>query len=90
MINKVGIGKLKSIIESTMEDYDQIMKANCRSMFAFSKYAVMDMIKRDDGIIVMVSSITGYIGHADENVFTLLQNLSAAVLPKHSIRSLNR
>ncbi|MBQ3444478.1 MAG: SDR family oxidoreductase [Selenomonadaceae bacterium] len=70
MINNVGIGKLKSIIDSTMEDYDQIMNANCRSMFAFSKYAVMDMIKRDDGIIVMVSSITGYIGHADECIYT--------------------
>ena len=28
------------------------------------------MIKRDDGIIVMVSSITGYIGHSDECIYT--------------------
>lgn len=70
LVNNVGIGKLKPITESTMDDYDQIMNSNCRSMFAFSKYAVNDMIKRDEGIIVMVSSITGYIGHEDECIYT--------------------
>ncbi|EEQ56353.1 3-oxoacyl-[acyl-carrier-protein] reductase domain protein [Clostridiales bacterium 1_7_47FAA] len=68
--NNVGFGKVKPLIESTMEDYDQIMNANCRSMFAFSKHAAMDMVKRDDGIVVMVSSITGYIGHEDETIYT--------------------
>lgn len=66
----MGIGKVKPLIESTMEDYDQIMNTNCRSMFAFSKHAVMDMVKRDDGIVVMVSSINGYIGHEDETIYT--------------------
>lgn len=70
MINNVGIGKLKPIVESTMEDYDQIMNSNCRSMFAFSKHSILDMVKRDDGIVVMVSSITGYIGHEDETIYT--------------------
>lgn len=70
MVNNVGIGKLKRLVDSTVEDYDQIMNANCRSMFLFSKYSVMDMEKRDDGIVVMVSSITGYIGHEDETIYT--------------------
>ncbi len=71
MINNVGIGKVKSLVESTAEDYDLIMNTNCRSMFLFSKYALMDMEKRDQGIIVVVSSITGYIGHADESIYTM-------------------
>ena len=69
MINNVGIGKVKSLIDSTIEDYDLIMNTNCRSMFLFSKYALMDMVKRDQGIIVVVSSITGYIGHKDETAY---------------------
>lgn len=71
MINNVGIGKVKSLIDSTIEDYDLIMNTNCRSMFLFSKYALMDMVKRDQGIIVVVSSITGYIGHKDETIYTM-------------------
>lgn len=71
MINNVGIGKVKSLIDSTVEDYDLIMNTNCRSMFLFSKYALMDMVKRDQGIIVVVSSITGYIGHKDETIYTM-------------------
>lgn len=71
MINNVGIGKMKSILETTMDDYDQIMDTNCRSMFTFSKYAISDMVKRDKGTLVFVSSITGYIGHKDESVYTM-------------------
>lgn len=64
MINNVGIGKVKSLIDS-------MMNTNCRSMFLFSKYVLMDMVKRDQGIIVVVSSITGYIGHKDETIYTM-------------------
>lgn len=71
LINNAGIGKLKSIVDSTMEDYDQIMNVNCRGMFAFTKHAITDMVKRDDGIVVIVSSITGYIGHEDESIYTM-------------------
>ena len=36
-----------------------------------SKYAVADMLKRNDGKIIFVSSVTGHIGHEDETIYTM-------------------
>ncbi len=71
LVNNVGIGILKSLVDSTEEDYDWIMDTNVRSTFNFSRYAVMDMLKRNEGRIIMVSSVTGHIGHADETIYTM-------------------
>ena len=71
LVNNVGIGILKSLVDSTEADYDWIMDTNVRSTFNFSRYAVMDMLKRNEGRIIMVSSVTGHVGHADETIYTM-------------------
>lgn len=70
-VNNAGIGKLIPLVDSTMEDYNEIMDTNIRSSFMFSKYAAIDMLKRNNGRIIMVSSVTGHIGHADETIYTM-------------------
>lgn len=71
LVNNVGIGMLKKLVDSTTEDYDRIMNTNVRSSFNFSKYAVKDMLKRQEGRVIMVSSVTGHIGHEDETIYTM-------------------
>ena len=71
LINNVGIGKLIKLVDSTAADYDEIMDTNLRSSFFFSKYAVMDMLKRKEGRVIMVSSVTGHVGHEDETIYTM-------------------
>ena len=71
LVNNVGIGILKSLVDSTAEDYDWIMDTNVRSTFNFSKYAAIDMLRRNEGRIIMVSSVTGHVGHADETIYTM-------------------
>lgn len=71
LVNNVGIGILKPLVESTTEDYDRIMDTNVRSTFNFSKYAAQDMLRRHEGRIIMVTSVTGHIGHADETIYTM-------------------
>lgn len=70
LINNAGIGKVLSLKDTSMEDYDLIMDSNVRSAFAFTKHAVPEMIKRKDGQIIMVSSVTGIFGHKDETAYT--------------------
>ena len=70
LINNAGIGRVLSLTDTTMEDYDLIMNSNVRSAFAFTKYTVPEMLKRKDGQIVLVSSVTGIRGHADETAYT--------------------
>ena len=47
------------------------MYINVFSSFIFSKYAVEDMLKRKEGMIVFVSSVTGHVGHEDETIYTM-------------------
>lgn len=71
LINNAGIGKLISLEDSTAEDYRVIMDTNVFSSFMFAKYAAHDMLKRREGRIIFVSSVTGHIGHADETIYTM-------------------
>ncbi|MBR1811404.1 MAG: SDR family oxidoreductase [Clostridia bacterium] len=71
LINNAGIGKLITLADSTAEDYREIMDTNVFSSFMFSKYAAADMLKRGEGRIIFVSSVTGHIGHADETIYTM-------------------
>ena len=71
LINNAGIGKLIKLVDSTAEDYKEIMDTNVFSSFIFSKYAVEDMLKRKEGMIVFVSSVTGHVGHEDETIYTM-------------------
>lgn len=71
LVNNAGIGKLIKLVDSTGEDYDEIMDTNVRSSFFFSKYAAVEMLKRREGRIVFVSSVTGHIGHEDETIYTM-------------------
>ncbi len=71
LINNAGIGKLISLEDSSAEDYREIMDTNVFSSFMFSKYAARDMLKRHEGKIIFVSSVTGHIGHEDETIYTM-------------------
>lgn len=71
LINNAGIGRMMKLVDSTAEDYREMMDTNVLSSFLFSKYAAMDMLKRKEGRIIFVSSVTGHIGHADEAIYTM-------------------
>ena len=71
LVNNVGIGRLIKLVDSTAADYDELMNTNVRSTFFFSKYAVQDMLKRHEGRVIMVSSVTGHVGHEDETIYTM-------------------
>lgn len=70
LINNAGIGRTLSLTDTSMDDFDSVMDSNVRSAFAFTKYTVPDMLKRNDGRIILVSSVTGIFGHADETAYS--------------------
>ena len=70
LINNAGIGRVQTITDATMDDYDLIMDTNVRSAFAFSKYVIPEMQKNHYGRIIMVSSCTGINGRGQEAAYT--------------------
>lgn len=69
LVNNVGIGNYKNIMETSIEDYDEMMDTNVRSTFLFTRYAVPVMIKQGSGTILMISSMAGIYGFGGEAVY---------------------
>jgi NADP-dependent 3-hydroxy acid dehydrogenase YdfG len=69
LINNVGVGNYKNLIDTSAAEYDELMDTNVRSTFLFTRYAVPVMIRQGSGIILMISSMAGIYGFAGEAVY---------------------
>jgi 3-oxoacyl-[acyl-carrier protein] reductase len=69
LINNVGIGNYKNIVDTSAEEYDEMMDSNVRSTFLFTRYAVPVMIEQGSGTILMISSMAGVYGFGGEAVY---------------------
>ena len=69
LINNAGIGNYKKLVETTAEEYDELMSANVRSGFVFARHAAPPMIAAGRGQILFVSSVAGLQGYAGEAVY---------------------
>ena len=69
LINNAGIGNYKNIIDTSAEEYDEMMDSNVRSTFLFTRHAVPVMIQQSSGTILMISSMAGVYGFGGEAVY---------------------
>ena len=69
LINNVGIGNYKNLVDTSAEEYDEMMDTNVRSTFLFTRYAVPVMIQQGSGTILMISSMAGMYGFGGEAVY---------------------
>lgn len=69
LINNVGIGNYKNLVDTSAAEYDEMMNTNVRSTFLFTRQAVPVMIKQGSGTILMISSMAGKYGFAGEAVY---------------------
>jgi short-subunit dehydrogenase len=69
LINNVGVGNYKNLVDTSAAEYDELMDANVRSTFLFTRHAVPVMIKQGSGTILMISSMAGIYGFGGEAVY---------------------
>ena len=69
LINNAGVGNYKDLVETSADDYDEMMDSNVRSTFLFTRHAVPVMIKQHEGLVLMISSMAGVYGFAGEAVY---------------------
>jgi NADP-dependent 3-hydroxy acid dehydrogenase YdfG len=69
LVNNAGVGNYKDLIETSIEEYDDMMDSNVRTTFLFTRHAVPVMIKQKSGLILMISSMAGVYGFAGEAVY---------------------
>jgi NADP-dependent 3-hydroxy acid dehydrogenase YdfG len=69
LLNNVGVGNYKNLVDTTLDDYVEMMDVNMKSGFLFSRYVAPLMIKQHDGLILFVSSMAGVYGFPGEAVY---------------------
>jgi 3-oxoacyl-[acyl-carrier protein] reductase len=69
LINNAGMGNYKPLIDTSAEEYDEMMDTNVRSTFLFTRHTVPLMIEQRSGLILMISSMAGIYGFAGEAVY---------------------
>jgi NAD(P)-dependent dehydrogenase (short-subunit alcohol dehydrogenase family) len=65
IINNAGIVLVKSIEESTVEEWDRVMAVNVRSIFLTTKHALPWLKRSSKPAIVNVGSVSSFVGQAN-------------------------
>ncbi len=69
LVNNAGAGNYKLLVDTSVEEYDELMNANMRSGFVFSRHAAPVMIEQNSGVILFISSVAGLQGTPNEAVY---------------------
>lgn len=71
LVNNAGVSLIKMINDVTEEDYDNVTAVNEKAVYFCSKYAALDMIKKQAGAIINISSIWGQCGASCETLYSM-------------------
>jgi 3-oxoacyl-[acyl-carrier protein] reductase len=69
LVNNAGVGNYKELVETSAGEYDEMMDANMRSTFLFTRHAVPVMLAQGAGTVLIMASIAGRYGFAGEAVY---------------------
>jgi len=69
LINNVGIGNYKTLVETSLDDYVEMMDVNVKSSFLFTRHVVPVMLSQQDGLVLFISSMAGVYGFPGEAVY---------------------
>ncbi len=66
LINNAGITRDNLLLRMSEKDFDDVINANLKSVFNYTKAAMKYMIKQRYGRIVNIASVVGIIGNAGQ------------------------
>ena len=71
VVNSAGLARHSPALETSSEDFDDVMDVNLKSAYFLSSIAAREMIKRKiKGSIIHVSSQMAYVGGIDRAVYS--------------------
>jgi 3-oxoacyl-[acyl-carrier protein] reductase len=69
LVNNVGVGNYKNLVDTSAGEYDELMDTNMRSTFLFTRHTAPMMIEQGSGTILMISSMAGVYGFPNQAVY---------------------
>ena len=66
LVNNAGITRDNLLLRMSSEEFDEVIGANLKGAFNFTKAVARSMMKRRDGAILNISSVVGLTGNAGQ------------------------
>ena len=70
LVNNAGIYRAHDVLETSSDEWDQVMAVNAKGVFLGTKYAIPEMRKAGAGSIVNISSVAGLVGSKLTSAYT--------------------
>jgi 3(or 17)beta-hydroxysteroid dehydrogenase len=70
LVNNAGVGCLKPIVETTIEEWRRVQSVNLEGVFLGTKHAIEAMRSRGGGSIINVASVTGLKAYRDTAAYS--------------------
>jgi len=70
LINNAGISYIGLLQYMSLEDWNKVLSTNLTSAFLMSKYVIPEMLKKQSGHIINISSVWGNIGASMEVAYS--------------------
>jgi NAD(P)-dependent dehydrogenase (short-subunit alcohol dehydrogenase family) len=62
LVNNAGVGIRRTVTESTMAEWDEVMEPNVRGVFLCMKYGIRPMVERRSGSVINMASVASFVG----------------------------
>jgi meso-butanediol dehydrogenase / (S,S)-butanediol dehydrogenase / diacetyl reductase len=69
LVNNAAIGLLRSIVDTTDEQYDEVLDTNLRGIFVWCRHALPPMLAAGRGCVVNIGSVAATVGFADDAAY---------------------
>lgn len=69
LCNNAGIGLLRSVTDSTEEEWDRVIDINLKGVFHCSKYVIPEMIKNNGGSIINTASVASFVAFQNDAAY---------------------
>jgi 3-oxoacyl-[acyl-carrier protein] reductase len=69
LVNNAAIGLLRSVVDTTDEQYDEVMDTNLRGIFVWCRHALPPMLAAGRGSVINIGSVAASVGFADDAAY---------------------
>ncbi len=69
LCNNAGVGLLRSVVNSTEEEYDYVMDVNVRGVFLCCKHVIPVMLGQGGGAVINLASVASFVGFRNDAAY---------------------
>jgi NAD(P)-dependent dehydrogenase (short-subunit alcohol dehydrogenase family) len=67
--NNAGVGLIRNVVDTTMDEFDSVMDPNVRGVFLCMKYGIPPMIDRGGGSVINIASVASFVGFPNDAAY---------------------